>query len=55
MANTLAKDNAAAVPMAGLGAELMRLHASKGFSESDPSTFIEMYSANQQQDKVCKS
>ena len=51
MANTLAKDNASAVPMAGLGAELMRLHASKGFSESDPSTFIEMYSANQQQEQ----
>jgi 3-hydroxyisobutyrate dehydrogenase len=54
MANTLAKDNASAVPMAGLGAELMRLHAGKGFNNSDPSTFIEMYSANEKQDKESK-
>jgi len=47
MANGLAKDNLSSIPMAGLGAELMRLHASKGFNDSDPSTFIEMYLANQ--------
>lgn len=43
MANGLAKDNASAIPMAGLGAELMRMHASKGFNDSDPATIIEMY------------
>jgi 3-hydroxyisobutyrate dehydrogenase len=43
MANTLAKNNTSAVPMAGLGAELMRQHASKGFNESDPCTLIELY------------
>ena len=43
MANTLAKNNLSAVPMAGLGAELMRQHASKGFNDSDPCTLIEMY------------
>jgi hypothetical protein len=34
-----------------LGAELMRLHASKGFNDSDPATFIEMYLANPQGSK----
>lgn len=43
MANTLAKNNMSAIPMAGLGAELMRQHASKGFNDSDPCTLIEMY------------
>lgn len=43
MANALAKNNTSAIPMAGLGAELMRQHASKGFNESDPCTLIEMY------------
>jgi 3-hydroxyisobutyrate dehydrogenase len=47
MANSLAKGNLSSIPMAGLGAELMRLHASKGFNESDPSTLIEMYLAHQ--------
>ena len=47
MANGLAKDNASAIPMAGLGAELMRMHASKGFNDSDPATFIEMYLSSQ--------
>jgi 3-hydroxyisobutyrate dehydrogenase len=54
MANGLAKDNVSSIPMAGLGAELMRLHASKGFNDSDPSTFIEMYLANQLSDKESK-
>jgi len=35
------------VPMAGLGAELMRQQASKGFNYSDPCTLIEMYQTNQ--------
>jgi 3-hydroxyisobutyrate dehydrogenase len=43
MANTLAKEKGSAIPMAGLGAELMRQHASKGFSEQDPATFVAMY------------
>lgn len=45
MAKCLAKDNLSSVPMAGLGADLMRQHASKGFKDSDPSTLIEMYIA----------
>lgn len=43
MANTLAKDLGSAIPMAGLGAELMRQHGSKGFSDQDPSTCVLMY------------
>jgi len=46
MANNLAKDMISAVPMAGLGAELMRQHASKGFNEQDPCTLIEMYTSD---------
>jgi len=44
-ANLLAKDVGSAIPMAGLGAELMRQHASKGFAEKDPATFVAMYEA----------
>ena len=51
MANTLAKNNSSSIPIAGLGAELMRLHASKGFNDSDPATLIEMYLANPQGSK----
>lgn len=47
MANGLAKDNLSAIPMAGLGAELMRMHGSKGYNDCDPATLIEMYSAHQ--------
>jgi 3-hydroxyisobutyrate dehydrogenase len=54
MASSLAKDNGSSIPMAGLGSELMRLHASKGFNDSDPSTFIEMYLTKQQKDKESK-
>lgn len=45
MANVLAKELGSAIPMAGLGAELMRQHASKGFAEKDPATFVAMYEA----------
>ncbi len=45
MANSLAKDQLSAIPMAGLGAELMRQHTGRGFNDSDPSTLIEMYQA----------
>lgn len=43
MANTLAKDSGSAIPMAGLGAEIMRAHASRGYNEQDPATFVAMY------------
>ncbi|GAA6135863.1 NAD(P)-dependent oxidoreductase [Oceaniserpentilla sp. 4NH20-0058] len=43
MANLLAKELGSAIPMAGLGAELMRQHASKGYAEQDPATFVAMY------------
>lgn len=46
MANALAKGSFSAAPMAGLGAELMRQHAGRGFNESDPSTLIELYKNN---------
>jgi len=46
MANTLAKDNGSAIPMAGLGAELMRAHASRGYNEQDPATLVTMYEAD---------
>jgi 3-hydroxyisobutyrate dehydrogenase len=43
MANALAKGSNSAIPMAGLGAELMRLHASQGNTDRDPCTLVEMY------------
>ncbi|GGB99528.1 3-hydroxyisobutyrate dehydrogenase [Marinobacterium zhoushanense] len=43
MANTLAKAMGSAVPMAGLGAELMRQHGSKGYLEQDPCTLVNLY------------
>lgn len=43
MANELAKNVSSAVPMAGLGAEIMRQHASKGFEDQDPATLIALY------------
>jgi 3-hydroxyisobutyrate dehydrogenase len=43
MANELARRQGSAVPMAGLGAELMRQHAARGFSEADPATLIRLY------------
>ncbi|MDF1763541.1 MAG: NAD(P)-dependent oxidoreductase [Oleibacter sp.] len=44
MANTLAQQLQSAVPMVGLGAELMRQHSGRGFSDQDPATLIELYS-----------
>lgn len=44
MANALAKTMSSAIPMAGLGAEIMRLHASKGHADQDPCTLINLYS-----------
>src|SRR5690554_3912248 len=43
MANSLGKSLHSAIPMAGLGAELMRLHASKGHADHDPCTLIDLY------------
>lgn len=43
MANDLAKTMKSAIPMAGLGAELMRLHSSQGNAEKDPCTLVTMY------------
>lgn len=54
MANNLAKNNSSSIPITGLSAELMRMHASKGYNDSDPSTLIEMFLANQQKDKESK-
>lgn len=47
MANTLGKSLHSAVPMAGLGAELMRLHASQGHADCDPCTLIHLYAEKQ--------
>lgn len=43
MAAQLAKTTQSSTPMAGLGAELMRLHGSQGYLERDPCTLVEMY------------
>ncbi len=43
MASDLSKAMQSSTPMAGLGAELMRMHGSKGYMESDPCTLIEQY------------
>jgi len=43
MANALAKQLASGIPMAGLGAELMRQHASRGFADQDPATLVTLY------------
>lgn len=43
MANAFGKALGSAIPMAGLGAELMRLHGSQGYLENDPATLVAMY------------
>lgn len=47
MAKALAQNLTSSTPMAGLGAELMRLHASQGHNDSDPSTLINLYREKQ--------
>lgn len=37
----LAREQGSATPMSGLAAQLMRLHGSRGFLESDPATLVE--------------
>ena len=49
MANTLAQQTGSAVPMAGLGAELMRQHGSKGNLERDLATLVTLYENPQEQ------
>ncbi|MDO6682709.1 NAD(P)-dependent oxidoreductase [Oceanobacter sp. 5_MG-2023] len=43
MASDLAQSLGSAVPMAGLGVELLRQHAGRGFGEQDPATLIHLY------------
>jgi 3-hydroxyisobutyrate dehydrogenase len=43
MANGLAQSLGSAIPMAGLGVELLRQHAGRGFGEQDPATLIHLY------------
>lgn len=43
MANALGKSMNSAIPMAGLGAELMRMHSARGHADHDPCTLIDMY------------
>ncbi len=42
-ANLLSRDYSSATPMAGLGAQLMRQHATNGYLEKDPATLVELY------------
>ncbi|WP_060482789.1 NAD(P)-dependent oxidoreductase [Pseudomonas sp. NBRC 111119] len=39
----LSREQGAATPISGLAAQLMRLHASQGFLDQDPSTLVEQY------------
>lgn len=39
----LSRDHLSSTPMSGIAAQLMRLHASQGFAELDPSTLVTMY------------
>ena len=45
MAGDLGKALGSATPMAGLGAQLMRQHASHGFADKDPATLVTLYEA----------
>lgn len=45
MAGDLGKALGSATPMSGLGAQLMRQHASRGFAEQDPATLVTLYEA----------
>ncbi len=47
MANALAKDLGSSIPMAGLGAELMRQHGSRGYNDQDPATLVTLYEAEE--------
>ncbi len=43
MASQLAQQMGSATPMAGLGLQLMRQHATNGYSDKDPATLVCMY------------
>ncbi len=43
MAVDLSRSQGTAIPMSGLAAQLMQLHASNGFMDQDPSTLIKLY------------
>ncbi|MEH6344893.1 MAG: NAD(P)-dependent oxidoreductase [Bermanella sp.] len=43
MAKALSKEVGSAIPMAALGAELMRQHSSRGYNDKDPATLITLY------------
>lgn len=43
MANVLAKELGSAIPMTGLGAELMRQHGGRGYLDKDPATLVTLY------------
>ena len=47
MAVDLSRSQGKSVPMSGLAAQLMQLHASQGYLEQDPSTLIRLYSADE--------
>jgi 3-hydroxyisobutyrate dehydrogenase len=42
-ANLLSRSLGSATPMSGLGAQLMRQHASQGNLERDPATLVKLY------------
>jgi 3-hydroxyisobutyrate dehydrogenase len=46
MAVDLSADYGSAIPMSGLAAQLLQLHAGKGFLEQDPSTLIKLHQRN---------
>ncbi len=52
MAADLAKEMGSAIPMAGLGAQIMRQHAANGYDDKDPSTLVKLY--DQPETKVKK-
>lgn len=43
MAVDLSRSQAKSIPISGLAAQLMQLHASNGYAEKDPSTLIKLY------------
>ena len=49
LAHHLAQCFDSSVPMARLGAELMRRHASRGYRDQDPATLIQMYQQHKSQ------
>jgi 3-hydroxyisobutyrate dehydrogenase len=46
MAVDIAVKHGGSVPLSGLAAQLMQLHAAKGYLEQDPATLIKLYSSD---------